>query len=138
MSGAGGPARDPVGHELDRAYRDEWGRVVAAIARAFGDLSLAEDAAQDAFLAAATAWSRSGPPTNPGAWLTTTARHRAIDLRRREAARGSKEQGAVRREEQGAVRREERDGWPGLDAGGETVEDDLLRLIFTCCHPALD
>ena len=128
--GAPDPARGQVGHELDRAFRDEWGRVVAAIARAFGDLGLAEDATQDAFAAAATAWSRSGPPRNPGAWLTTAARHRAIDLRRREAARDSKERGAVRRDE--------RDAWPGIDAGGETVEDDLLRLIFTCCHPALD
>jgi RNA polymerase sigma-70 factor (ECF subfamily) len=128
--GAADPARGPVGPELDRAFRDEWGRVVAAVARAFGDLGLAEEATQDAFAAATTAWSRSGPPRNPGAWLTTTARHRAIDLRRREAARDAKERGAVRRDE--------RDGWPGLDAGGETVEDDLLRLVFTCCHPALD
>lgn len=130
MTGVGDERRDLIDDELRRVFRDEWGRVVASLARAFGDLGLAEDAAQDAFARAATAWAGSGPPENPGAWLTTTARHRAIDLRRREAARHGKELGAV----EGA----HGDGWPGLDGGGETVQDDLLRLVFTCCHPALD
>lgn len=115
---------------IERTFRDEWGRVVAVLARAFGDLDLAEEAAQEAFAHAARTWPATGLPRKPGAWVTTIARRRAIDRLRRESARSDKQRQAVR-SGAGAA-------WPDLDVGGETVEDDLLRLVFTCCHPALD
>lgn len=109
------------------AFADEWGRLVATLVRVTGDWALAEDAAQDAFAAAAVAWPRDGPPRSPGAWLTTVARHRALDRLRRVGT----EQRAL---EAVTPMREK--------AEGEAVEpddvpDDRLRLIFTCCHPAL-
>lgn len=113
-----------------RAFRDEWSRVVAGLARAFGDLDLAEDAAQEAFAIAARTWPSDGEPANPGAWITTTARRRAIDRLRRESRRDERQRRAV------ADAAAER--WPSFDQGGETVEDDVLRLVFTCCHPSLD
>jgi RNA polymerase sigma-70 factor (ECF subfamily) len=112
-----------------RAFREEWGRVVAALARAFGDLDLAEDAAQEAFEVAARTWPQTGVPANPGAWITTTARRRAIDRLRREQARELKQRAAVARTEA---------TWEGMDVGGDGIDDDLLRLIFMCCHPALE
>ena len=115
---------------LDRVFRDEWGRVVAVLARAFGDLDLAEDAAQEAFAEASAAWSSTGPPRNPGGWITTVARRRAVDRIRRETARHAKYSQAA------TVPHESE--WPGLDVGGESVDDDVLRLVFTCCHPSLD
>ena len=119
------------GEQLDRAFRDEWPRVVATLARAFRDLDLAEDAAQEAFARAATAWPSQGMPLNPGAWLTTTARHRAIDLRRREGTREAREHLA-------STAATPATGPEVVDPGGEGVADDVLRLVFTCCHPSLD
>ena len=114
---------------IDRVFRDEWSRVVAVIARAFRDLELAEDAAQQAFAEAAASWSRTGTPDNPGAWITAVARRRAIDRIRRESVRDDKQHQAV------TVSRT--DEWPDFDLGGESVDDDVLRLVFTCCHPAI-
>ena len=114
---------------IDRVFREEWSRVVAVMARAFRDLDLAEDAAQQAFVEAATSWPRTGIPESPGAWITAVARRRAIDRIRRESVRGDKQHQAATISKTG--------GWPDFDLGGESVNDDVLRLVFTCCHPAL-
>lgn len=125
-----GPPQRGERPELDRVFRDEWARVVAVLARSFRDLDLAEDAAQEAFAEAAVTWPAGGVPRNPGAWITAVARRRAIDRLRRESARDDKEYRAVL----GAGRANE---WPNFDLGGESIDDDVLRLVFTCCHPAL-
>lgn len=113
--------------ELAETIRVEGGRVVATLARLVGDLGLAEDAVQDAALAAMERWPIDGVPTNPAAWLTTTARHKALDRLRREGARGDKEVRAMQL----------LDGAADEPVPDSVVRDDLLRLIFTCCHPAL-
>jgi RNA polymerase sigma-70 factor, ECF subfamily len=111
---------------VEAAYRDEWGQVVATLIGLSGDWDLAEDCAQEAFAAALSTWPRDGVPRRPGAWLTTTARNRATDRLRRAAA------GAAKLRELAVLER---------DAGGappdEEIPDERLRLIFTCCHPAL-
>ena len=107
--------------------RIEGGRVVATLTRLLGDLSLAEDAVQEAAELALQRWPGTGIPDNPAAWLTTTARNRALDRLRREGRRGGKEAEAVRLLD---------DPDPGPPADS-VVRDDLLRLVFTCCHPAL-
>ena len=111
--------------QIDRIYREEYGRVVASLARRFGDLDVAEDAASEALIAAVEKWPTDGIPPNPGGWLTTTAAHRAIDRIRRESLRDTKHQAALMIT----------DDTPSAPVG--PVEDDRLRLIFTCCHPAL-
>jgi len=114
-----------VEEAIARAHREEWARVVAGLARRFGDLDLAEDAAADAYVAALERWTRDGVPPNPGAWLTTTATRKAIDRVRREALRAGKYKAAQMLS----------DDTPPEPTG--PVEDDRLRLVFTCCHPAL-
>ena len=109
------------------AFRDEWGRVVATLIRVTGDWDLAEEFAQDAFTQALQRWPQDGIPRKPGAWLTTTARNRAIDRLRRDATGASKL-------EEVAVLSPPDEPSPDNPSG---VEDDRLRLIFTCCHPAL-
>jgi RNA polymerase sigma-70 factor, ECF subfamily len=109
-------------------FADEWGRIVASLVRVTGDWALAEDAAQDAFAAAAVAWPRDGMPRSPGAWLTTVARNRALDRLRR-AATERNALGAIAELEEGASVHD--------DIEPDDVPDDRLRLIFTCCHPAL-
>ena len=111
--------------EIDRIYREEYGRVVASLARRFGDLDIAEDAAGEALLTAIERWPVDGIPPNPGGWLTTTAGNRAIDRIRRESLRDTKHQAALMIS----------DDTPREPTG--PVEDDRLRLVFTCCHPAL-
>ena len=112
---------------VDAAFRDEWGRVVATLIRTTGDWDLAEECAQDAFALALRRWPRDGIPGRPGAWLTTAARNRAIDVLRRKAV------GAAKLREVAAVSYE-----PEPPAAEESsVPDDRLRLMFTCCHPAL-
>ncbi|MFF2251446.1 RNA polymerase sigma factor [Streptomyces sp. NPDC058142] len=116
---------DRVRKAVDAAFRDEWGQVVATLIGATGDWDLAEDCAQDAFAAALTTWARDGVPRRPGAWLTTTARNRATDRLRRDAVGAAK----LRRLE--VITR-------GPDEPPvEDIPDERLRLIFTCCHPAL-
>jgi RNA polymerase sigma-70 factor (ECF subfamily) len=112
---------------IDGVFREEWSRVVAVLARAFRDLDLAEDAAQQAFAEAAASWPSAGVPENPGAWIAAVARRRAIDRIRRESARDAKQRQAAATAA----------AWPDFDLGGESVDDDVLRLVFTCCHPAL-
>lgn len=111
---------------VDAAYRDEWGQVVATLIGLTRDWDLAEDCAQDAFAAALATWARDGVPERPGAWLTTTARNRATDRLRRDTAGAAKvRQLAVL--ERAPIEREDR----------AEIPDERLRLIFTCCHPAL-
>lgn len=114
---------DAVDEAITRAHRDEWARVVATLARRLRDLGAAEDAAAEAFAAAVERWPRDGVPQNPGAWLTTTATRKAIDRLRRESRRAELHQEA-------AV-------LSGPPEPTGAVEDDRLRLVFTCCHPAL-
>ncbi len=111
--------------EIERVFREEHGRAVAVLVRVFGDIDVAEEAVQDAFTAAVQRWPSVGLPPSPAGWIITTARNRAIDRLRREASRED-------RHAQAAL----------LHAHGEPAEevavsDDRLRLIFTCCHPAL-
>jgi RNA polymerase sigma-70 factor (ECF subfamily) len=108
------------------AFRDEWGRVVATLIRVTGDWDLAEECAQEAFARALDRWGRDGVPNRPGAWLTTTARNVAMDRLRRAATEAAKLQEV-------AVLSDASDGF----AAEDHVPDDRLRLIFTCCHPAL-
>jgi len=117
--------------DFDRVFREEHGRVVATLVRHFGDIDVAEEAAQEAFLIALQRWPASGLPPNPGGWLTTTARNRAIDRIRRESIRDARHAQAVMLTLAGPE---------GTDDGSpdsSSLQDDRLRLIFTCCHPAL-
>jgi RNA polymerase sigma-70 factor (ECF subfamily) len=111
--------------EIERVFREEYGRAVAVLVRRFGDIDVAEEAVQDAFTAAAQRWPVSGMPPSPAGWIITTARSRAIDRLRREASRADKHAQAVLLHDT----EEPREDGP--------VDDDRLRLIFTCCHPAL-
>ena len=111
--------------EIERVFREEYGRAVAVLARHFGDIDIAEEAVQDAFTVAVQRWPDAGLPPSPAGWIITTARNRAVDRLRREASRAD-------RHAQAAL----------LHARGDppeegTVRDDRLRLIFTCCHHAL-
>jgi RNA polymerase sigma-70 factor (ECF subfamily) len=110
---------------IAQAHREEWARVVAAVARRFGSLDIAEEAAAEAFAAAVARWPADGIPPNPGAWLTTTAHRKAIDWIRRENKRDEKQKKAQMSYDD--------DPPESIDA----IEDERLRLIFTCCHPAL-
>lgn len=129
-----------VGQAVAAAFRDEWGRVLAAVARSTGDLDLAEDCTQEAFAVALRTWQRDGVPARPGAWLTTTARNRAVDRLRRRAVEAQKVAAAARLTERlgGDAADPAAESDPGW-AGGmpEDPDGDLLRLVFTCCHPAL-
>ena len=127
--GEDGAAPKLNGAEVGRLFRADYGRCVAALIRVFGDMDVAEDAVQEAFAIALRKWPSEGLPPNPGGWITTTARKRAIDRLRRES-RGRE----LLREM--AVLLPANDG-SGMPEEVEPVEDDRLRLIFTCCHPAL-
>jgi len=114
--------------EIERIFREEYGRAVAVLVRAFGDIDVAEEAVQDAFAAAVERWPSTGVPPSPAGWIITTARNRAINRFRREASREDRHREAVRLQ--------------AIESQGEAepegpVRDDRLRLIFTCCHPAL-
>ena len=113
---------------LVRTFRESAGRAVATLARVFGDIDLAEDAVQEAFAVAIERWPADGVPPNPGGWIVTTARHKALDRLRRESTRPGREAAAV------ALIGEPE---PEPEAEVNPVADDQLRLIFTCCHPAL-
>jgi RNA polymerase sigma-70 factor, ECF subfamily len=116
---------------VDAAFRDEWGRVVATLIRTTGDWDLAEECAQDAFAMALRRWPADGIPGRPGAWLTTAARNRAIDVLRRRAV------GAAKLREVAAMSPPEPDASYVAETDHSGVPDDRLRLMFTCCHPAL-
>ncbi len=119
----------PAREALERVFREHWGKVLATLIRQLGDFDRAEDALQDAVARALEVWPSRGVPERPGAWLVTTARHRAIDRFRREAAFQNKaEELRHLREVERRLRTE---------AEEETIPDDQLRLMFTACHPAL-
>jgi RNA polymerase sigma-70 factor (ECF subfamily) len=125
----GSPGRDARGggrvvEEIARAYRDERARSIAILGRVLGDLDLAEDAVQDAFVRAAERWPRDGVPRNPGAWIVTTARNAAIDRIRREQTLARKTQLLTRAEQL-------------PDNEEAVIPDERLELIFACCHPSL-
>ena len=126
-----------VTHELvDRLFREESGRAVATLIRVTGDFELAEEAVQEAFIAALETWPERGVPDRPGAWITTTARNRALDRLRRAQRFREKTQVLGRQ----ALIEEELAALEPWETGPEDsmpIEDDRLRLIFTCCHPAL-
>lgn len=109
---------------ITRVHHEEWARVVASLTRRFGDLDIAEEAAADAFATAVERWPADGIPPNPGAWLTITAYHKAIDRIRRENKRGDKHREAQMLND-------------GAPEPVGAIDDERLRLIFTCCHPAL-
>jgi RNA polymerase sigma-70 factor (ECF subfamily) len=116
---------EPATRTVEQVFREESGRAVATLIRLFGDIDIAEEAVQDAFLVATESWPAAGVPPNPGGWIVTTARNRAIDRFRRESSRYDRSVRAA-----------------GLEPTDEEIEvdpmsDDRLRLIFTCCHPAL-
>lgn len=110
---------------ITRVHQQEWARVVAGLTRRFGDLDIAEDAAAEAFATAVERWPADGVPPNPGGWLTTTATRKALDRIRREAQRDTKHQAALMISDDTA------------HAPTGPIDDDRLRLVFTCCHPAL-
>src|ERR1700722_666925 len=112
-----------VDHVIAQVHHDEWARVVATLARRFGDLDIAEEMAAEAFAIAVERWPVDGVPPSPGAWLTTTANRKAIDRLRREARREEKHKEAMMLSDV-------------LEPKG-AIDDDRLRLVFTCCHPAL-
>ncbi len=116
----------PSAERIEWVFRDEYGRCVATLIRFLGDIDLAEEAVQDAFATALVRWPETGLPPNPGAWITATARNRAVDQLRRESSRHDRHTQALLLHGGGA---EPEPGGP--------VRDDRLRLIFTCCHPAL-
>ncbi len=135
-SGAG-KGRPTAAAAVADAHRREWAFVLAATARVAGDLDLAEECVQDAYVSALEAWSQQGVPRNPGAWLTTTARRRAIDLLRRDTTLRRKLPLLVEPAGPGPGGAAAADGRAGAEEGSGVIPDDRLRLIFTCCHPAL-
>jgi len=118
--------------DLDRVFREEYGRIIATLIRISGSFDLAEESLQEAFASAVIHWEKNGAPRNPGAWLTTVAHRKLLDAVRREKTRAEKQPELEYEKE----RLQPYDDPPSLD---ETVEypDDRLRLIFTCCHPSL-
>ena len=131
--GTAGGTPGAVPDAIADAHRREWAFVLAATARVAGDLDLAEECVQDAYAAALAAWTRQGVPRNPAAWLTTAARRRAIDALRRDKVLRSKLPLLIEPDPPVAV-----SAPPAPDGGqDDEIPDDRLRLIFTCCHPAL-
>lgn len=120
-----GAPSEERGAEIERVFREEYGRAVSVLVRAFGDIDLAEEGVQDAFTIAATRWLEGGLPPSPAGWIITTARNRIVDRLRREASREDRQAQAVLLHQ-----RQEPDE-------ELAVQDDRLRLMFTCCHPAV-
>jgi RNA polymerase sigma-70 factor, ECF subfamily len=120
-----GAPSEERGVDIARVFREEYGRAVSVLVRAFGDIDLAEEGVQDAFTIAATHWPERGLPPSPAGWIITTARNRILDRHRREASREDRQAQAVLLQQRGESDEE------------LTVQDDRLRLMFTCCHPAL-
>ncbi len=115
--------------DFEKFHREESGRMVSTLIRLLGDFDLAEEMLQEAYATALQKWHAEGTPANPRAWLISTARHKAIDRLRRERRFAEKSEELWRSAELTAL---------PVDLGGDIFPDDRLRLIFTCCHPALD
>ena len=127
------PALAPA--DIERVFREEYGRAVAVLVRRFGDIDVAEEAVQDAFAIAVQRWTSSGLPPSPAGWIITTARNRIIDRLRREASRDDRHaQAALMHGREDVSRRSGAEAEPDEEG---VVRDERLRLIFTCCHPAL-
>jgi RNA polymerase sigma-70 factor (ECF subfamily) len=126
-----------VSDDLDTVFRREAGRCTATLIRVLGDVELAEDAVAEAFAIAVERWPLTGVPPNPGGWLTTTARNRAIDRLRREATRTDRYLAAHRFHDAHGMGPDDPPEYHDLDAFVDVVGDDQLRLMFLCCHPAL-
>jgi RNA polymerase sigma-70 factor, ECF subfamily len=124
-AGRAGLLSDPAGAEVERVFRDSYGRAVAVLTRLLGDIDAAEEAVQDAFATAVARWPAEGVPPSPAGWIVTTARNRAIDRLRRESTRDERHRAAALLH----------DPDPPPEEGA--VRDDRLRMLFTCCHPAL-
>jgi len=124
-----------AGRAVEQAHRDSWGRLLALLARLLGSLDLAEESLQDAFEAAVTGWQRDGVPDRPEAWLLTAARRRAVDRLRREATLARKLPLLLVPETAAGPGDVGREGTEGAEV--TTIPDERLRLLFTCCHPAL-
>jgi RNA polymerase sigma-70 factor (ECF subfamily) len=120
--------------DIERVFREEYGRAVAVLVRHFGDIDTAEEAVQDAFMTAVQRWPSTGLPPSPAGWIITTARNRAIDRFRREASRDERHAQSVRLQLDQTQRMRQQTNEPDE---GDAVQDDRLRLMFTCCHPAL-
>jgi RNA polymerase sigma-70 factor (ECF subfamily) len=138
------PTPSPTAAQIGQIFRQEYGRAVSVLIRVFGDLDFAEDAVQDAIAAALERWPRDGLPPSPAGWLITTARRKGIDRARRDAARQDKHaQAALLSATRSATTEPAATESAALGPAGtkpvgdEPVHDDRLRLIFTCCHPAL-
>jgi len=120
-------------HEtLEQVFREEYGRIIATLIRISGSFDLAEEALQEAFISAASKWDHEGPPTNPGAWLTTVAHRRLLDALRRNRTHTDKQT-----EFAFETTRLQPHGEPELVEDAVGYPDDRLRLIFTCCHPSI-
>ncbi|HMR75408.1 MAG TPA: sigma factor, partial [Polyangiaceae bacterium] len=115
--------------QIQRVVRQHYGAVLARLVRSFGDLHLAEDALQEALTAAYLQWSDGAIPDSPRAWLLTTARHKAVDEVRKRVLRGEKHE---------QILREQTDQAATTPEDAFAIGDDMLRLMFTCCHPALE
>src|ERR1043165_5953242 len=118
----------PANSAIDAVYRNEWGRIVATLIRSFGDFDTAEEAAQDAFAAALNQWPSEGVPASPAAWIIQTAKHKAIDRLRRQTRFHEKVESYASEIDSTTEQ---------PDPFTNEIADDRLRLIFTCCHPAL-
>src|ERR1700748_659670 len=125
------PVPEQLSRTIEALYRSESGRVLATLVRLLGDLDLAEEAMHEAFAAALESWPQTGIPENPRPWLISTARFKAIDVMRRRARFDGAQKDIVAHLEARVS-----DALPSV-GDDEEIEDDRLRLIFTCCHPAL-
>jgi RNA polymerase sigma-70 factor (ECF subfamily) len=121
---------------VEAVFREEWGRLLAALVRQFGDLDLAEEVASDAVASALRRWPVDGVPRSPAAWLLTTARHRALDMLRRDQRLATR-LALLAVDADRAASGPDPTGSAGPATGSDDVPDDRLRLFFTCCHPAL-
>src|ERR1041385_3803037 len=127
------PVPEHISTTIENLYRRESGRVLATLVRLLGDLDLAEEAMHEAFAAALESWPKTGIPEKPRPWLISTARFKAIDNMRRRARFNG-----VQRDLVAHIESRANDTPPNIDEiGDEEIDDDRLRLIFTCCHPAL-
>jgi RNA polymerase sigma-70 factor, ECF subfamily len=123
--------------DVERVFRQEYGRAVAVLVRVFGDVDLAEDAVQEAFATALERWPVTGLPPSPAGWLITTARNKGIDRKRREASQAEKYLQAVMLAGHQPRSASAENARPAEEVEEGPVHDDRLRMIFTCCHPAL-